>query len=312
MNQLGWTMTIESVIEFDARLRREAMAWLTIRTNDGLSSISSTDLLDFEIDGRPFRLMDAQRGIRKPAALDSALSIRTVYRPEGAARPYEDSTGRDGLIRYKWTGDRVDHPENRALRVAMAAELPLIWFFGVGPGMYKPVYPVFLLREEPELQQFVVDPDVAHGLVKGDSPVEEVLRQYILRETKMRVHQPVFRATVLRAYGTRCAVCALAHTELLDAAHIIPDSHVDGVASVRNGLSMCKIHHAAYDSNILGIRPDFVVQIRSDLLAEIDGPMLQHGLKERHDQPLMVLPKMRRERPGVEFLGPRFESFLSA
>jgi putative restriction endonuclease len=305
-------MTIETVIEFDARLRREAMAWLTLRTNDGLNTISTTDLLDFEIDGRPFRLMDGQRGIRKPAALDSALSIRTVYRPEGATRPYEDSTGRDGLIRYKWRGDKVDHPENRALRAAMTAELPLMWFFGVGPGVYKPVYPVFLLREEPELQQFVVDPDVAHGLVKGDSPVEETLRQYILRETKRRVHQPVFRATVLRAYGTRCAVCALAHTELLDAAHIIPDSHKDGVASVRNGLSMCKIHHAAYDSNILGIRPDFVVQIRSDLLDEIDGPMLQHGLKERHNQPLMVLPKMRAELPGAEFLTPRYESFRSA
>lgn len=305
-------MTIETMIAFDSRLRREAMAWLTLRTNDGLNAISTTDLLDFEIDGRPFRLMDAQRGIRKPAALDSALSIRTVYRSEGATRPYEDSTGRDGLIRYKWRGDKVDHPENRALRAAMTAELPLIWFFGVGPGVYEPVYPVFLLREEPELQQFIVDPDVAHGLVKGDSPVEEALRQYIVRETKRRVHQPVFRATVLRAYGTRCAVCALAHTELLDAAHIIPDSHKDGVASVRNGLSMCKIHHAAYDSNILGIRPDCVVQIRSDLLDEIDGPMLQHGLKERHNQRLMVLPKMRSEQPGAEFLEFRYELFQGA
>jgi putative restriction endonuclease len=305
-------MTIESGIEFDARLRREAMAWLTLRTNDGLNSISSADLLDFEIDGQPFRLMDAQRGIRKPASLDSALSIRTVYRPEGATRPYEDSTGPDGLIRYKWRGDEVGHAENRALRAAMTADLPLIWFFGVGPGIYKPVYPVFLVSEEPELQQFVVDPDVAHGLVKSDSPVEEVVRQYILRETKRRVHQPVFRATVLRAYGTRCAVCALAHSELLDAAHIIADSHERGVASVRNGLSMCKIHHAAYDSNILGIRPDCVVQIRSDLLDEIDGPMLQHGLIERHNQPLMVLPKMRVERPGVDFLAHRYETFRSA
>jgi len=75
---------------------------------------------------------------------------------------------------------------------------------------------------------------------------------------------------------------------------------------------MCKIHHAAYDSNILGIRPDFVVQIRSDLLDEIDGPMLQHGLKERHNQRLMVLPKVRAERPGDEFLTPRYESFCSA
>ena len=256
--------------------------------------------------------MDAQRGIRKPAELNAALSIRTVFRSEGATRPYEDSAGPEGLIRYKWRGNEADHPENRALRAAMDAGLPLIWFFGVGPGVYQPIFPVFLLREERESHQFVVDPDVAHGLVRADSPVEDAVRRYILRETKQRVHQPVFRATIMRAYGTRCAVCALAHTELLDAAHIIPDSHERGLASVRNGLALCKIHHAAYDSNILGIRPDLVVQIKSDLLAEVDGPMLQHGLKERHNQRLMVLPKMRNEQPGAEFLEFRYELFQGA
>jgi putative restriction endonuclease len=259
-----------------------------------------------------FGIMDAQRGIRKPAELSAALSIRTVFRPEGATRPYEDSAGPEGLIRYKWRGTEADHPENRALRAAMVAGLPLIWFFGVGPGMYQPVFPVFLLSEEQESRQFVVDPDVARGLVKGDSPVEDAVRRYILRETKQRVHQPVFRATVMRAYGTRCAVCALAHTELLDAAHIIPDSHERGLASVRNGLALCKIHHAAYDSNILGIRPDLVVQIKSDLLDEVDGPMLQYGLKERHNQRLMVLPKVRGERPGQEFLEWRCDVFEGA
>jgi putative restriction endonuclease len=168
------------------------------------------------------------------------------------------------------------------------------------------------VSEEQESQQFVVDPDVAHGLVRADSPVEDAVRRYILRETKQRVHQPVFRATIMRAYGTRCAVCALAHTQLLDAAHIIPDSHERGLASVRNGLALCKIHHAAYDSNILGIRPDLVVQIKSDLLDEVDGPMLQYGLKERHNQRLMVLPQVRAERPGAEFLEFRYELFQMA
>lgn len=153
---------------------------------------------------------------------------------------------------------------------------------------------------------------MTHGLVRGDSQVEEAVRRYIVRETRQRVHQPVFRATIMRAYGTRCAVCALAHTELLDAAHIIPDSHERGLASVRNGLALCKIHHAAYDSNILGIRPDLVVQIKSDLLEEVDGPMLRYGLNERHDQPLMVLPRVRNERPGEEFLEWRYELFQGA
>lgn len=75
------------------------MEWLKLRISDGLESISSTDLLDFKFDGQPFRLMDPQRGIRKPKELAAALSIRTVYRPDGAKRPYEDEMGDDGLLR---------------------------------------------------------------------------------------------------------------------------------------------------------------------------------------------------------------------
>ena len=51
--------------DFDSRLRREAMAWLTVRTNDGADSISSEELREFAIDGRRFLLMDRQRGIRQ-------------------------------------------------------------------------------------------------------------------------------------------------------------------------------------------------------------------------------------------------------
>ena len=106
---LGSAVVID---EFDARLRREAQAWLTVRTHDGEQPMSSQDLGDFEIDGRPFRLMDAQRGIRKPRELVAALSIRTVYTVDGSARPYEDAVGADGLLRYKWRGDNPNHAEN--------------------------------------------------------------------------------------------------------------------------------------------------------------------------------------------------------
>jgi putative restriction endonuclease len=248
--------------ERDLALRRAAMAWLAVRTNDGLDPVSSQDLAEFTFEGVRVPLVDRQRGIRKPAVLDAALSIRTVFRPEGAARPYEDAQGPDGLIRYKWRGDDGD------------------------PG--------------------AVDPH-------GGSALERTLeRRYVLAETKRRLHQPVFRATVMRAYATRCAVCALRHGELLDAAHIVPDTDERGIASVRNGLALCKIHHAAFDAGILGIRPDQVVEIRADLLDEVDGPMLRYGLQERHGQPLMVLPTVARERPDRTLLEVQYERFRSA
>jgi putative restriction endonuclease len=296
----------------DARLRREAQAWLTVHTHDGQMPISYHDLLDFEFDGRPFKLMDPQRGIRKPREISSALSIRTVYTPPGQERPYADGIGSDGLLRYKWRGTDAGHAENLALRNAMDAGLPLIWFFGVGPALYEPVYPVYLLWEEPERRQFAIDPDVARGLVTSGSKIEENVRRYIAQETRRRLHQPVFRATVLRAYNTRCAVCALRHAQLLDAAHIVPDRDERGIPVVRNGLALCKIHHAAYDSAVLGIRPDLVVEIHADLLDEIDGPMLEYGLKGRHGQRLMAVPRSRRERPDPDLLEIRYDKFRSA
>lgn len=110
------------------------------------------------------------------------------------------------------------------------------------------------------------------------------------------------------AYSCRCAICQLAHSPLLDAAHIIPDSE-NGNASVSNGLALCKIHHAAYDNNIIGITPDLVVQVNRDALEETDGPMLLHGIQEFHGQRLMVIPKGKR-RPDRDFLATRFDRFL--
>ncbi|RVW03099.1 HNH endonuclease [Rhodococcus xishaensis] len=296
----------------DARLRREAMRFLTIRTNDGLDSITRKELLDFTFDGNMFRLVDPTRGIRKPEELSSALSIMTTYRAKGSKRPYEDELGGDGFLRYKWSGTKPEATDNKGLRAAMAQQVPLIWFYGVGASRFHPIYPVYVVDEEPDKHQFVVAIDAARDLLRPDSPVEETLRRYRVAETKRRLHQPVFRATVMRAYETRCAVCALGHGSLLDAAHIIPDGHESGIASVRNGLALCKIHHAAYDVRILGIRPDYVVEIREDLLAEIDGPMLEHGLKERHGERLMVVPQKSSEQPDQELLEISYREFRSA
>jgi putative restriction endonuclease len=285
------------------------MAWLERRTRDGAEAISTADLADFVVDNQPVRLMDAQRGIWKPKSFAAALSIRTTYRAPGQPRPYEDTFGSDGLLRYKWRGDDPNHADNRALRRAMQLKVPLIWFVGVGVALYKPIFPIYLLWEVPAQQEFVIDPNVARDLVQQYTPMEARLREYVMRETRYRLHQPVFRATVLRAYETRCAVCSLGHSELLDAAHIIGDREEAGVPVVTNGMALCKIHHAAYDRRILGVRPDLVVEIRADLLAEIDGPMLRHGLQERHGQPLMTVPRRRAERPDAELLAVSYAEF---
>ncbi|WP_400159851.1 HNH endonuclease [Arthrobacter sp. BPSS-3] len=301
----------------DTQVRQAAQTWLAVRTNDGQDAISYLDLEDFEFEGRRFPLKSRQRGIWKPRLLDAALSITTTFRRPGQERPYEDEVGPDGMLRYKWQGDDADAADNRALRRAMDDGLPLIWFFGVAPGLYQPIFPVFLVDEEVDKQQFVVDIDPQGAFLDGDneteSPMEvEVLKRYGTRIARTRLHQRLFRSTVIDAYGSRCAICNLRHKVLLDAAHIIPDADADGAPTVVNGMAMCKIHHAAFDSHILGVRPDLVVEIRTDILDEVDGPMLKYGLQERHRQPLMSVPSKRSQRPSVPLLEAAYARFKQA
>ncbi|WP_328526970.1 HNH endonuclease [Kribbella sp. NBC_00359] len=106
-------------------------------------------------------------------------------------------------------------------------------------------------------------------------------------------------------------MCNLRHTDLLDAAHILPDGHPMGRPIVPNGLALCKIHHAAFDRNILGVRPDLVVEIRPDILGEVDGPMLKHGLQEMNGVQLSA-PRARTARPAKDNLAERYETFRTA
>jgi putative restriction endonuclease len=116
---------------------------------------------------------------------------------------------------------------------------------------------------------------------------------------------------VLEAYRSQCAFCRLRHAELLDAAHIIPDNDLGGEPVVNNGLSLCKIHHAAYDRHFIGVTPDYQIVVRDDLLQEIDGPMLRHGIQGIHSQRLL-LPKKEAERPDRDRLALRYEQFRKA
>lgn len=297
-------------------LRDAAISWLQMRTDGGRESLTRDDLSDFHFANADTRLIAPMQGIWKPGNYHAALSFRTSYTEPGKEPPYEDSTGLDGRFRYKWRGTDPNHPENVGLREARRRHLPLIWFRGVAmnPARYQAIAPVYIVDEEPEHQQFVfvAAEDAQAAFELSESAHESVARRYLMQMAKARVHQPVFRSMVLSAYENHCTVCMLAHPSLLDAAHIVPDNDERGVAAVVNGLAMCKIHHAAFDRFFLGIRPDYVVEIRHDLLEEVDGPMLRHGLQELHGNQLMAIPKSRRDRPKVDLLEHKYEAFRNA
>jgi putative restriction endonuclease len=99
----------------------------------------------------------------------------------------------------------------------------------------------------------------------------------------------------------------LKELRLLDAAHIVSDAQEAGEPSVQNGLSLCAIHHRAFDQNLVGVSPDYVVHVSRRLREDEDGPMLDL-LKGFHEAPL-TKPKRALDWPDPQRLETRFALF---
>ena len=291
-------------------VREAALQWLDERTEFGTKPVTQAEVTSFPFLGEDVPLLMRQQGISKPRQLDAALAIRTTWTPPGKQPPYVDAEGADGLIRYAYRGDDPEHWDNVALRRAWQLGLPLVWFVAVARGVYHAQYPVYVVADEPEYLRVALAVDEGQRWLDLASEDPD-RRHYVERLNKLRLHQPVFRARVISAYDRSCAMCRLRHSELLDAAHILVDTHPRATAVVPNGLALCSIHHRAFDRNVLGIRPDLVIDVRRDILNEIDGPMLRHGLQEMRGQHIQV-PRAIAAKPDPSRLAERYEEFRAA
>jgi putative restriction endonuclease len=303
--------------DLDTRVRLAAFEFLSQQVGIHGSILPASVLRQgFDFQGQRVRLKGVQ-GIFKPSILpELPLSITTAPIEEGRPAPYDDGFTQDGVLLYRYRGQDPHHHQNVGLRRAMELRRPLIYFHGIVENSYAAAWPVFVVGDEPNLLRFRVQVDdaqfVSDGLVTVSEATADARRAYITVTTRRRLHQERFRIRVLRAYRERCALCRLKHTQLLDAAHIVADRDPLGEPTVTNGLALCKLHHAAFDENFIGIRPDLVIEVRKDILREQDGPMLLHGLQGFHSQKLRSVPVRSEERPSRDLLELRYERFLSS
>jgi len=293
----------------DDQIRIAAFAWL------GKQSLLYDDVLPWNVLQRGFTFQDhavpliGARGIWKPAIMQLPISITTS--PDG---PYDDSFNEENFLKYKYSGTDPYHSDNVGLREIMKNNIPLIYFHGVIKGKYLASWPVYIIGDSIVDLTFTVAVDSSQVISSGTMNEDQesyYRRSYLTSQIKIRLHQKGFRERVLHAYRNQCSLCRLKHQELLDAAHIIPDSEEGGLPIVQNGISLCKIHHAAFDKNIIGITPDYKIKVREDILIETDGPMLKYGLQSLEDQKL-VLPRNHTLRPDPERLDFRYQQFKTA
>jgi putative restriction endonuclease len=261
-------------------------------------------LKSYTYQGVQVPLVDAQKGIWNPRAFNSTLSIVSMLKSK-----YPDEADADSLwVRCNYRDNNSG--DNKKLRAAFHRHDPILYFEEVYDGHYAPRYPAYVVADDVKNETFLITFEESFRFFADPLHMTGDERRYAERVSKVRLHQPVFRARIMRAYASTCAVCSLKHPDLLDAAHIVSDSDVTGFATVNNGLALCKIHHAAYDRNLLGISPEFRVKIDAKLLDEIDGPMLRHGLQDMDGQ-MLVLPRQKANYPSKEALDRRYQEFAA-
>jgi putative restriction endonuclease len=246
------------------------------------------------------------RGIWNPRQLQHTLSITSTK-----GGPYSDNWLSQEEFEYAYQGQTGTAGDNTKLRLAFQEQIPLIYFQQLAIGKYLPTYPVYVVGDNPVSRAFTVSTAKAVDFSPVEALGAERHRAYKEQVTRRRLHQPRFRAEVILAYGSACAICRLKHVQLLDAAHIIPDSDPRGFARVPNGLALCKIHHAAYDSNVMGISPDLKVHVRQDVMLEVDGPMLKNGIQAM-DGTFLTTPRTESLKPDKDALAWRFDRFQAS
>lgn len=268
----------------------------------------------FNLRSEKILLGTKAEGIFKPRQMQQGLlSIKTTKPRPGRENIYDDQETSEGFFRYALKRGHPKQGSNRYLWEAMDNQTPFVYFHAIAPGRYKAIWPCFVTKiHETEMfcEVVVGDPLIARSTkakVVEYPPLNTPARAYAVRETRVRLHQATFRANVLSAYNNRCALSGLPILELLEAAHITPDSFAHSSTEISNGITMSRLHHRAYDSDLIGITSEFRIVVGRRIKEQCDIPILSTMIKL--DGSSLALPKQFQQQPNRERLAERYKTF---
>ena len=115
---------------------------------------------------------------------------------------------------------------------------------------------------------------------------------------KLRCGQDYFRAAVLNNFDGRCGVTGLAVRELLVASHILPwGNHSAERLNIRNGLSLSRLHDAAFDRGLIAFDNTLRLVLSPQLKAELPQRAVAESFGAYAGEPLRlpedaVLPEL--------------------
>jgi putative restriction endonuclease len=251
-------------------------------------------------------LLKGPQGIFKPRQLsDGPLTIMSTLGSQ-----YEDELlDEANTLRYDYAPPSREH-ENLGLKNLMAEGKPVILLKQVKAKPrpeYMVVAPLYVESFDNATRQFTLSTraDLTPRVdTQAGTVLREIQRAYGETTVRTRLHQAYFRRDVLSVYRNRCCVCELRLRPLLQGAHIVPDSDAAGVPAIQNGLSLCSIHHAAYDRSIVRIKSDYTITVEQESI-EAGDAFARVSLTE-FDGRRIIVPSDATQRPDPDFLDRRF------
>lgn len=114
-----------------------------------------------------------------------------------------------------------------------------------------------------------------------DAAVEAIVnvpRRLIVSRIVRKYRAADFRRRVLSAYLHRCAMCGV-QLELIDAAHIVPVAAKESTDETKNGVALCKLHHAAYDRNLVSFDEDMTIEVSTHERGRLSADQRSGGLQ---------------------------------
>lgn len=267
----------------------------------------------FKFHGETVLLVNRVRGIFKPKQMaDGVLSIKTTIPRDGGVNIYNDQLTDDGYYHYSLQTGDPRGGGNKCLWQAYEAKQPFIYFHAIAPAIYKALWPCFIDRIFPDegharIIVGVAKPSAKIHKVEYSIP-DDIESRYMVRESKVRMHQAAFRNAILNVYQNRCAITGMVEPKLIDAAHIIPDADVGDSQLINNGIALSNLHHRAYDRGLVGIDPDYRIHVSEQLLQNEDSNFIKRAIKA-YDQKSLILPSNANYLPNKDALALRYDEF---
>lgn len=125
---------------------------------------------------------------------------------------------------------------------------------------------------------------------------------------KCRYGQDFFREVVLSAYASKCCISQISERRLLEACHIVSWAEdAQNRLNPKNGLCLNLFFHGAYDAHLLGISPDYRVEVSERLLASAGSDSFRTYLRGLQGKEI-VLPE--HFSPSQDLLARQYDKFL--